>query len=280
MIGTMVKQWIFFAGAVFAGAVFAGAVFAQTNPGMSGRGLSVTIARDSSRDRVVSYEYDGPVGYVRIEMREAGAATNEHPAPIEAVRVRAVLQSVRMPSEKNEQLFNDTELDEISVPLSRALGRASPQQDVSFAVSGKHGGFGPLAPRTVTTARIFRVDGHLNMVFGLVRHDWDNTFHATGVVMPFEPGHRAAPLPNEPSVAVDAKRGTSHRSDWLVFNELGAFETAHSPASADPPQPRPSATPPASAIEQRLEILERLRQKGMVTEQEYQEKRRAILKDL
>ena len=53
--------------------------------------------------------------------------------------------------------------------------------------------------------------------------------------------------------------------------------------SAQPPAAAPGTTAPANSadeIERRLSTLERLRQKGLITEQEYQEKRAAILKQL
>jgi len=48
-----------------------------------------------------------------------------------------------------------------------------PEQDVSFAVSGQHGMLGALIPRSATTVRVFFAEGRMNLIFGLVRQDWE-----------------------------------------------------------------------------------------------------------
>ena len=52
--------------------------FAQTDPGVPSRSLQVRIITDSSRDKVVRFEYNGPAAYVRIEKIEAGAKRARH----------------------------------------------------------------------------------------------------------------------------------------------------------------------------------------------------------
>jgi len=276
----------------------AGTAVAQTDPGAAGRGLAITFDKDSTRDRVASYEYNGALAYVRIEAREPGSVPNQHPDAIDAAALRDALKSLKAAGSKDMPLFIDAEIDEIAAPLARALARATPEQDVCFAVSGKHGRFGPLSPRLVTAARVFRADGHLNMVFGLVQHDWDNTFHANGVVIAFEPGHRAGPIKYEAGVAVDPAKGTSRRSDWIVFNDTAlaaatAPAAAAAPATASAPPPvasPPAAAPPAAAptapaglygtVSERLRTIRKLLDDGLITQQEYEDKRRQILRDL
>ena len=272
-----------------------GTVNAQTDPGPSTRGLVPRIVPTSTAKQVVRYVYNGPVAYVRIENSEPGARRNEQPYSIEPGQIRAALQAMRLPSEKNEPLFNDEELDEIAAPISRALAQATDTQDVCFAVSGRHGLFAVIAPRRVTTARVFRTEGHLNLVFGLVRHDWDSEFKATGTVIPFEPGRRSAPFPDEPQVAIDPAFGVARRGGWIVLggDAASAPAPAPSPATATPgaaPAPAaPASAPPASApvarpsyesVAERLRTLQKLRDDGLITQQEYEQKRQEILKDL
>jgi len=101
-------------------------VNAQIDPGTPNRGMVITILATSTAKRVVRYEYNGSVAYVRIETSEPGARRNEQPYSVDGGRIRAVLQAVRLPSVKNEPLFIDAELDEISVPLSRPSQRHNP----------------------------------------------------------------------------------------------------------------------------------------------------------
>jgi len=272
--------------------------FAQTDPGVPIRGLQVRIITDSSRDKVVRFEYNGPAAYVRIERIEAGAKRNDFPYTIDAARLRAALLAVHVPSDKNSALFIESELDEIVPPLSRALAQATGDQDVCFAVSGRHGSFGPLSPRLVTTGRVFRVDGHLNIVFGMIRHDWEDQFKASGTLIPFEPGRRAGPLRDEPTVSVDPAYGEIRRGDWLVLSDTPPPPAVATPAPAPatpataapapqappaataPEQGTPAARPNYDAVAQRLRTLQKLRDDGLITQQEYEEKRREILKDL
>lgn len=281
--------------------------WAQSDPGTTVGGQPTRIVKDSASGTVVSVVYDGRYGYVRIEKRERGAPLNQHPVAIETGALRALLERVQLPGRGNERLFSTAELDEIVPPFARALARVLPEQDVSFAVSGQHGVLGPLAPRAVTTARAFFSEGRLNLIFGLVHQDWESQYRATGYLIPFEPGKRSAPV--DRSVRVGASDGTLvRRADWLALDPL-ASPVATQPAEPTLPPPavvipalpagvapaRPEAAPaqppaPASGppdsdalargTAERLAAIRKLREMGAISEEEYQEKRREILKAL
>src|SRR5207237_7044490 len=90
---------------------------------------------------------------------------------------------------------------------------------------------------------------------------------------------------------------TNRRADWLAIPlrvaataaappaatpvpaALGAPSSAAAPATTATTAPPRKALDAAAAddIERRLEILKRLREKGLITEDEYQQKRRQIL---
>jgi hypothetical protein len=312
-------------------------VYAQSDPGTTRAGQTQEIARDSAYRNVVSKVYDGRVAYVRIETRESGAPLNQHPVSIEPASLRGLLTRFQTP--KNEALFDPEELDEIVTPLAQALGRVRPEQDVSFAVSGRHGLLGPLAPRSVTTARVFFIDGRMNFIFGLVQLDWESRYRGSGYLIPFEPGKRSAAVDKNARVIADG--AVSKRADWLQVDPLapppvatpapdapkpavvippatagaaaaGAAAQPATPAAptpaAQPPTPEPPvpqppapqppkpqpAPPPAPApaapaadgetlyrqTAERLKALQKLRDSGAITEEEYQQKRREILKGL
>ncbi len=275
-----------------------GPAYAQTDPGTNASGLLVHIQRDSTYNRVASFEYNGPVAYVRIEAREPGSEPNAFPYRIDPATLRGVLTAVQLPSakERDQVLFNNDELDEIITPLARALAKANPDQDVCFAVSGRHGSYAQLTGRSVTTARLFTKDGRLQVVFGMVRHDYDAELRGSGTLIAFEPGHRAAPLKNEPAVAISPDLGVSRRGDWLDLVPASALAQARPPAAAVPaagaaavaPQAAPAAAPAAPAapatsypvVSERLRTLQKLRDDGLISPQEYEAKRRAILDQL
>jgi hypothetical protein len=146
---------------------------------------------------------------------------------------------------------------------------------------------GPLSSRVVTTGRVFRRDGRLEVIVGLLHKDFENQFRATGWLLPFEPGQRAKPVESATHVAVAAAMGERRRADWVAMN----LDALPAPAAAGPAAGRPGApagvvAPPATAdslyrsISERLKALQKLKDEGLVSEQEYQEKRKAILQSL
>lgn len=289
-----------------------GGALAQSDPGTPPAGRDVRIEKDSALGRVVAKVWDGRDGYVRIETRESGAPLNQHPVSIEPASLRELLTRVQLPAAHNEPVFNVAELDEIVPPLAQALARVLPEQDISIAVSGRFA-LGGLVPRAVTTARVFYADGRMNLIFGLVREDWENKFRGTGYLIPFEPGKRASMV--TPQVKLAAVGGAVvRRPDWVQLDPaapppMAAPSAAPTPAvviPAQPPAPAPAAAVPVAPAasgpasqpaapatpvptdgdalyrqtSERLKALQKLRDSGAITEEEYQQKRREILKGL
>ena len=319
--------------------------FAQSDLGGASRGQVVQVLRDSAADRVVATVYEGRFSWVRIEMRENGAPLNQHPFEVAPAALRAMLERVQLVvNAKPEPLLTAKELDEIAAPLATALGRANAEQDVSFAVSDRFGFFGPLAPRSVTTARVFRRDGQLQVITGLVRRDFESQFRGSGLLIAFEPGQRAQPVERSTKLAVAQGAGSQVRGDWIALStSVAAAPQTAAPAAATPavaptaeaagaataakpsapavapaaapgaatPAATPAVAPTAAAVgaaaasaakpaapaaapapaakdsdelyrstAERLRALEKLRKDGLISEAEYQEKRKQILRDL
>jgi Short C-terminal domain len=325
----------------------------EVSKGASGR--AVHIIQDSAAARTVTKVYEGEFSYVRIERAEPAAAPNLHPVAVPPEVLKKALAGVRL---HNEPLFNDDELAQIVPPLVTALARATPDEDVSFAVPGRHAGWAILSPRSVTTGRMFRdVDG-LELIVGLAQRPFEDEFNATGVLIAFEPGHRAAPVDPKLRLSDNEPGSIVRRGDWVSL-PIGAALAAAPPAAAPAvpagpatpaaampapapaiapvpatapqaapagpatpaaamPIPAPAAAPttglspapaapqsagapvaapvaPAAvpsarpqpdaetlyrAISERLKALQRLRDNGLITQQEYEQKRRQILSDL
>jgi hypothetical protein len=269
----------------------------------SGSGRALTVGKDSAADRVVKAVYQGKYSFVRIENREPGAAENQHPLAITPEAVRAALAQVTLIGRKPEPLMNEEELAEISAPLAQALGQATSAQEVSFAVAGAHAGYGPLSLKTVTTARVFQQGGQLNIIFGLLRSEFEGQLRGTGYLIPFEPGQRAKQLSR--GVELAAAQAVVQRADWFKFNPAATAAAATgaapaaapqpaapatpivpapaavAPAAAVPAAPPAAATPPADALYKRtadrLKALQRLKDDGLISDKEFQEKRKAIL---
>lgn len=285
-------------------ALLAGGVAAQ-KVGEGAGGRTVRIMRDSAAARVVTTVYEGLFSYVRIERAENAAAPNRFPVALSAPALRKALAALQ---HKGEALFNEAELDEIVAPLVTALGRASADQDVSFAVSGRHSGWIIGATRSVTTGRLFRDAQGLQLVIGLAQRQFEGEFNATGILIPFEPGRRSAAVDASIKLAVADPANVLRRGDWVTLAvesapaasvpaaagtaAAAAPAVAPTPGPAVVPLPAPAAAaaeaprPPADAdalyrnISERLKALNRLRDSGLITPQEYEQKRRQILGEL
>ena len=272
--------------------------------GAAGRALRITP--DSAAARTVAKVYEGLFSYVRIERAEPGAPPNRHPVAISAAALTQLLAPIRLGS---DALFNESELAEIVPPLVSALGRADAGQDVSFAVSGKHSGMAVLAPRSVTTGRLFRDEKGLQLIVGLAQRTFEDSFSATGVLIAFEPGRRSGPVDASIRLSDPAPGTAQPRADWLTLGPAGdgvataapaspvapvapiapiapiapaaATQPAAAPAPTAATSPQPAAAADADAryrqISERLKTLQRLRDSGLISEQEYTERRRQIL---
>jgi hypothetical protein len=252
---------------------------AQPDVGTPPLGRAVRIQPTSSDKQVVANVYSGRYSWVRIETRESSAALNQHPALVAPARLRAMLEQVQWVDTPNEPLFSSKQLDEITAPLAAALGRATAEQDVSFAVSDQFGFFGPLASRAVTTARVFMRDGQLQLIVGLARRDFESQFRGTGTLIAFEPGQRALPVDREVKLAVATGAGQQLRADWVALG-MGADPAAAAPASPPAAATAKGAEEIYRGVAERLRALDKLRGDGLISEAEYQEKRKQLLRDL
>jgi hypothetical protein len=229
--------------------------------------------------------------------------------------LRAALAALRFGPAADEPLFNDDELTEIVPPLVRGLGELQPTQDLAFAVVGRHGGWKGLASRVVTTGRMFRSGAGLQLIVGLAQRSFESQYLATGYLFPFEPGRRAE-MVDRASVVTGAPAGAgAARTDWVLLTlAVVPAQTAAAPAPASAPAIAPASAPvvapaaaaaaplapatvapaaPAAAtpsrprdaayfdeLEYRLRTLKRLRDDGLISEDEYQQKRREVLEKL
>jgi hypothetical protein len=287
------------------------AVLAQSSTG----GRPPIVQPDSAVGQVVRVVYRGEFSYVRIERAEAQAAPSQHPVVVAPEVLRASLAALRIGQAADEPLFNDDELTEIVPPLVTALGALQPSQDVSFAVAGRHGGWTGLASRVVTTGRMFRAGAGLQLIVGLGQRSFESQYLASGYLIPFEPGRRAAVVDRAAVIAGAPRAAGAARPDWVTLALAPVPASAAAPAVAAPaPSPSPSQAPaatpspvpaspatpaaaPAAAAaaaapaapgrprdaaffeeqEARLRTLKRLRDSGLISEEEYQQKRRQVL---
>lgn len=236
---------------------------------------------------------------VRLVEKEAGAASNDHPTTLNAEGLRTQLATAQVTVRgQTEALFGAEELIDITPALVEALSVARPEDDVQLLSTSRRGA-GLLATPYGITARLFVQGGGLHLIVHDARLDFVNAYRGTQQLPTFVYGSRQ-------KSGADAMRSpvaTSKRDDWLVFS-LNAPTPALTPAAAPAllaPAAAPVATPakpetaapsavqsptrPADAAfyeaqGERLKGLKRLRDQGLISEEEYQQKRREIMQTL
>lgn len=229
----------------------------------------------------------GPdAGFVRLESVESGATPNDHPASIAPSVVGSALARIRLEGlmKADEPIFSDSELSKILPDIASALGTAKPNQDVAFAVFGRHGTFGENSPATVTTGRMFVAAGHLNVILGLIHTRYeDPDFGRTPTLTPGRRAKRIAPVG---TLMAEGANTVDMRGDWLRFDvaKLATTSKTAAPVPAPTPGAASQKVAPAEArhqeIQSRLKLLDRLKADGLITEDEYRELRLTILKSI
>ena len=248
--------------------------------------------------------------YTTVELvaREPGAPDNQHPWTIEANTLHALLQQVQViRGGLAKPLFAIDELNNIVPAITEALAHARADQDIAVVSSARHED-NTFYGITAVTARLFVIDGHLNLIVHDARVDFYDAARGSGMAPHFTVGSRTS----EGSSPIASPSGTNKRGDWLVLAPVSAPPAAPAapavmmappaavapPAVVAPPAPvAPAApvvapVPPAPLVaapaapaapqdaEQRLLTIKRLYDKGLLTKAEYEKKRAEIIKGL
>ena len=249
--------------------------------------------------------------YTTVELvaREPGAADNQHPWTVDQATLRSWLQPVSvLRNGTARSLFGSDELDNIVPAIREALANARPDQDIGL-VSSAHHEDNSFFSITAVTARLFVVDGHLNLIVHDARVDFYDAARGSGMAPHFTIGSRTS----EGSWPVTGAGATNKRADWLVLGSVvppappaaavapvvpvapvappaptmaapqapGAAPAAAVPVPPAPPAAVAPATPATSGdAEQRLLTIKRLYDKGLLTKSEYEKKRAEIIKGL
>ncbi|MBC7996204.1 MAG: SHOCT domain-containing protein [Rhizobacter sp.] len=217
----------------------------------------------------------GEFSQVQRVPREAGSEPNQHPRVLPPEQLRSLLASLRvLIKSKSQPLFVTDEIGDLIEPLSQALAAAEPGEDL-LLLSTTRRGDNVLAPATGLTARLFVQSEQLHVVVQDARLEFMGAWIGTRIPPKFNYGTRT----RASEVTLQSATGQARRKDWQAL-PLGA-------AAAVAPLSAPAA-PAAPARdngfyqeqEQRLRGLKRLLEQGLISEAEYQQKRREILQTL
>ncbi len=243
---------------------------------------------------------------------------NDHPIMLEPGQIRSALASLEVrltQADKPVPVFTSPELDVLGKQLSEGLVQAGPGEDVTFVVVGQRRAvYGLAKQRKVTSGRVFYKEGKLNIIFGSLVDDLkdnaDPRIDIKGPGLRTRPVSHAWELEDEPDMQFYAG-GDMIRRDWVVLDlasmaaheamgtkpaKTGRTVSERPSAVSNAPQETGQAQVPAyqqptvtqvpqtgrtsKSVEERLLILNDLKNKKLITDEEYKAKRANILNDL
>ena len=253
--------------------------------------LAIFILTSTSYASDVRYLWQSRDQFVALERQDSAAANfaqpNDHPAAgVTLERLTEILISIDMRAtdgSKPEPLLTSSAVQALAPYLLQGLQQASPVEDVTFAVIGLYDALYGLAkgPK-VTTGRVFYKAGRLNIIVGLVQQEVRDRDDRR--LFPFTPGSRQKASAGEWTLLTSSPLV---RRDWMAFGDEWRASVVQIPVTE---QRIPSAqTAPAPLKKQnsdarrpadRLTTLNELKDKGLVSEEEYRGKRLEILNGL
>ncbi len=209
----------------------------------------------------------------------------DHPATVTAEQVERLLQAVHLEElsflkwKDTGRVFYEDQRVKLASWLADALQKANGDQWVAFAVTG-HKQLFFFETLVMTDGLCWVKDGRLHLVLGNVdfelidpdkeryRGDPRDRFIFNSRRLLSDPAAGYA----KPPVVKGDRWLDKERRNWLVF-DLAKFAA---PAAATAPAPAPEK----DDVETRLLKLKDLFEKGLITEDEYREKRKKILEGL
>lgn len=215
---------------------------------------------------------------------------NSHPIKLAADQLSAALSRVRARSgETNEiiDLFSEKNREEAAELLAKELRRIDSDQELHL-VSFRKVGTILSGSRNASGARVFIDNGRLNLIFGQIDLFYSEFRDPDRPVPPMGSRKRAASLKGR-IIPAEGVTFVDGRNDWValelvrVVSPPPGIAPAAMGGSGPPPggkSPQVATQPRERSIEERFQILKNLRDKNLITEQDYVDKKREILDSL
>lgn len=185
-------------------------------------------------------------------------------------------------------LLDESAAEALARGIATAMAKAGPEQDAIFMIISKEGS-GLFAPMFGNSGRVFMDERGLNLIMGEAHVDFLGAYRATRMVRPFEFGSRSRPS----RVALSANGALQTRNDWVVIpfatgdgvnpvphiTNAQLFSSKEAAAIDVKLHPMPSARDQQYYViqEERMKGLKRLHDQSLISEEEYQAKRKEIL---
>ncbi|WP_461481508.1 hypothetical protein [Porticoccus sp.] len=281
--------------------------------------LNVGFFSDSDDIDRVLWE-DGPNRYIKYAKQDtASQGANDHPVELDQNEIRIALSLLKVKDTGTASgataVFTDEQIALLSKSLAEGFKGVTPGQDIIFAMEKSEAKLLGLKKDAYFIAgRAFYKQGRLNLILG----DFDRVRNI-GYEAAYDPSNAGIVTYNldhgnrsKPSSGSDAFRNTTLevngienriqngiRRDWFVIDlhkATNAYATREEAAKQNEMlrkrkeieeimgQPIPGYTMPVAApvksAEERLVSLNNLREKGLVSDEEYAVKRKQILDEL
>jgi len=221
----------------------------------------------------------------RVELYRVNApqgVRNDHPMRLEtyALEDRLAEVSLVLPNRRSEPLLDEKTRLNLGEQLAQALRRLDPEDELHMiAYRVDKSGF-LSSKRYASSARAFVKDGQLNLIFGGLEQ-FQNEFRDPGKPLP-PMGSRTRPstLAGELQVSGAAQLAEG-RSDWVLIPVTEpAARGATSRAAPTPAAPAPAPAKPTvtwQEVEEGLATLDRMRQRGLITQEDYDRMKKRLL---
>ncbi len=240
--------------------------------------------------------------FVKLVARDGvPGISNNHPLKINPQTLTTILTEIKILPKKSEDddvpepLFSKSKTESLGIQLSEAFGNARPDEDIAFQVMEIVPLLGKLIRKPAyTTGRMFWRNKRLQIVFGSIRRGIAKRKllgQDAGVINPPRIGSRERVVDSDYKPALfpgtryaETKSGTV-RSDWLMIDPretLRALSDAEEQTEmrAEMRTENERRATSDNSVEARLRYLKGLRERDLISEENYRYKVRQILDKL
>ena len=266
--------------------------------------LAVLIAVGCSTPPVIKHTlYQDGSNIVRLEAwpKDADLDSNDefdHPLKISEAEFGIILNSVNLQKRRgffNKDItavpaFSKKEVTKMAGPISRALSQASPRERVAFHFKFKKGKLFS----GVTSGVFFVQEGRLNLILGRYKsasRPHEKVILPTDPVLPTPPyfGFRLAEGPNQALVPLEESPVWNEPvgdDQWVMmdYRALVAHPSDRVPFSvskqkSDRTRSESPEADSTSSIKKKLRLLKEIHDEGLISDEEFEQKRQDLLAD-
>jgi hypothetical protein len=207
----------------------------------------------------------------------------QHPVSLSPEEIHRLLQSIQVryqagilqqvfagSRQEIQPAFSDEEIQHMVSGISKALTSATSADRIGFRLKHPRGIFTP----TITTGVVYVKDDRFGVILGNYQYlpTPDANMGYDSLSDPLDPqGIQTVTIVPGPFQELYQSERSRQRNRWLLID----FKTL---LSSSPEQPIKAPEVPAG-LEEKLSTLKRLRDQGLITEEEYQEKKKELLKE-